>query len=530
MARIDRLSDHERAALLAASVLGPRFDTSVLDELLGTDSRGPLADLERDHFLLPAGDESGREAYRFRHALVQEAAYQSLLRRQRRALHERAAAAIEVQYAGRTDEVAVTLGRHLAECGEAGRAIGYLLVGARRAAAAFANAEASMLCEQAMALLAAQPQDLAEAQRSVALELLGIQSTALRFLARYDEAVEALRAAIALTTVGEALARARLHVSAASALADAHRYDGALAELEAAEACIGGGLRQDEGFAAWLDVQLERGEVFYWRGDVEAYSEMLRDVEPQVRARATVAQRIHFYNAVRSQLWRRDRYVISDELLRLDRSLYESQRDSENPEDRAWAPFLHGFTLLWHRDLDEAESLLRQALAHADRLEDALLRSRALTYLMVAARLRGDLEAAEVLIEPVRQAAREAGLPEYEATAAATAAWACWRRGSRDGAEAAAREALETWQRLPNRYFFDWMACLPLVAASLAAGDVAAAVRWAAPVLAETQQPLPEALAAEVHGAVSAASAGDASEAARRLGRAVEAAKERGYL
>lgn len=530
MARIDRLAQQERAALLAASVLGLRFDASVLAELMGADPRLLLAGLEREHFLLAAGEAGGGEAYRFRHALVQEAAYRSLVRRQRRDLHTRAAAAIEARYAGRLDEAAVTLGRHLAEAGEAGRAAGYLLIGARRATAAFANEEAAVLCEQALGLLAPDPHDVAEADRSMALALLTIRATALRFLARYDEAVEDLHVAIGLTPADDLLARARLHVSAGAAQVDAHRYDSAIAELDAAEACIRGRLHEEEGFAVWLDTQLCRGDVFYWRGDVRPYSEMLENVEPYVRARATLAQRIHFYNAVRSQLWRRDRYVISDELLRLDRSLYEAQSESDEPEDRAWAPFLHGFTLLWHHDLHEAEPLLRQALARAEELGDALLRSRALTYLMVAARLRGDAEAAEAMIEPVQQAAQAAGLPEYGATAAATAAWAAWRRGNLHEAEAAGREALETWERLPNRYFFDWMACFPLVAASLAAGDVSAAVRWASPVLAETQQPLPDPLAMEVRAGLDAASRGDDVEAVQRLTGAVEAAKKHGYL
>jgi class 3 adenylate cyclase/tetratricopeptide (TPR) repeat protein len=530
MARIDRLADQQRATLLAASVLGPRFDAAVLAEVVGADPWQPLADLVREHFLLTAGKPGDGGAYRFRHALVQEAAYQSLLRRQRRELHARAAVAIEAQYVGRTDEAAVTLGRHLAEAGEADRAVGYLLVGARRAAAAFANEEAAALSEQALALLMPLVESAAEPDRRVTLELLEIRVTALRFLARYDEAVDALRTAIALTPAEEPLARARLHVTAGNVLVDAHDYAGALAELEAAHGCIGDRLPDDEGFALWLDVQLGRGNVFYWQGDVRSYTEMLEEVEPHVRSRATVAQRINFYNAVRSQLWRRDRYVISDELLRLDRSLYEAQRESEDPEDRAWAPFLHGFTLLWHRDLDQAEPLLRQALAHAEELEDALLRSRSLTYLMVAARLHGDVEEAEALIEPVRQAAREAGLPEYEATASATAAWTAWRRGRLEEAQAAGRDAMETWERLPTRYFIDWMACLPLLAASLAAGDVAEAVRWAAPVLAETQQPLPGAVAAQVRAALDAAGEGNDAQTAERLAAAVKAAREDGCL
>ena len=530
MARIDRLSGAQRDTLVAAAVLGSPFDASVLSELTGTDPRAPLVALEQTDLVHREGSNGAGETYRFRHALVQEAAYRSLLRRHRRELHAKAAIAIETQYAGRTDEVAVSLGRHLAEAGEAQRAVGYLAIGARRATAAFANEEAAALCKQALELLAPQAGALAAADRARAIELLRMRVAALHFLAAYDEAAAAIHAAIQLTPFAEPLSRARLHVTGASVEVDAHRYQSALDELVAAEACIGDRTADDEGFAVWLDVQLGRGTVFYWRGDAVAYSDMLESVEPHVRARATLAQRIHFYEAVRSQLWRRDRYVISDELLRLDRSLYEAQRESDDPETRAWAPFLHGFTLLWHRDLTEAEPLLREALARADELEDALLRSRALTYLMVAARLRGQVEPAEELIEPVREAAREASLPEYAATADATAAWAAWRRANRTEAVSVGRKAMETWERLPNRYFFDWMACLPLVAACLEGGEVEAAAGWATPMLADTQQPLPDEVAAELRAGVATAGFGNEAETDRRLSKAVETAKALGYL
>jgi class 3 adenylate cyclase/tetratricopeptide (TPR) repeat protein len=530
IARIDRLGEQERAVLLAASVLGPRFEAPVLAELVGDDTQGHLAELERDQFVSAAAEEGGGKAYRFRHALVQEAAYRSLLRRQRKVLHARAATVIKARYAGRTDEVAVILGRHLAEAGESERAIGYLLVGARRAAAAFANEETATLCDQALALLAPDPESMAEAQVTTALELMAMKVAALRFLARYDGAVACLRDAIRLTPAGDGLGVARLHVTVAGVLVDAHNYPDALAELDGAEACIGSRMADDDGFAAWLEVQLGRCNVLYWLDDTGRYSEILEKVEPHIRARATPAQQIGFYDAVRSQLWRRDRYVISDELLRLDRMLYEAHRESANPEDRAWAAFHRGMTLMWHRDLREAESLLREALAHADELDETLLRSRALTYLMVTARLRGDVEAAEALIAPVRDAARDGGLPEYDAMAAATAAWASWRRGDTDLVVREGREALRTWERLPNRYPFDWMACLPLIAVSLAKGDVADALRLASPLVGETQQPLPDSIAAHVRAAIDAATLGNSAEAADQLGKAIEAAQDNGYL
>ena len=57
-------------------------------------------------------------AYRFRHALIQEAIYRGMLRSQRRQLHARAAWRLEAASPDRLEEVAAVLGHHYAAAGE----------------------------------------------------------------------------------------------------------------------------------------------------------------------------------------------------------------------------------------------------------------------------------------------------------------------------------------------------------------------------------------------------------------------------
>ena len=84
----------------------------------------------------------GEPVYRFRHALIQEATYNGLLRAERRLLHGRAAWALEAAADGRTDEVAAVLGRHFAAAGEPARALRYYEIAGDHATASFANDEA----------------------------------------------------------------------------------------------------------------------------------------------------------------------------------------------------------------------------------------------------------------------------------------------------------------------------------------------------------------------------------------------------
>jgi DNA-binding SARP family transcriptional activator len=105
VARLDRLSPGERSFLEQAAVLGRDFDAELVD-LPG--ARRIVASLVRRGFLevAPAATAFG-ERYRFRHALIHDAAYESIPEARRSELHERTADAL----AGRTaDEI---VGFHL---------------------------------------------------------------------------------------------------------------------------------------------------------------------------------------------------------------------------------------------------------------------------------------------------------------------------------------------------------------------------------------------------------------------------------
>lgn len=80
--------------------------------------------------------------YLFRHALVQEAAYATLLKQDRRALHKAAAETIIALHPDRQRELAAVIGMHFEQAGEAARAAEHLLVAGEHAIERFASREA----------------------------------------------------------------------------------------------------------------------------------------------------------------------------------------------------------------------------------------------------------------------------------------------------------------------------------------------------------------------------------------------------
>jgi class 3 adenylate cyclase/pimeloyl-ACP methyl ester carboxylesterase len=143
MARLDRLGPAKEVAQLAAC-LGREFTHEMLAAVAAQDEEPLGAALDRlaGSGLVVRRGEPPSATYTFHHALVQEAAYTSLLKSKRRALHARIAETVEERFPDVAEGRPEWLAHHHAEAGQAGPAAEHWLRAARRAKAAHANREA----------------------------------------------------------------------------------------------------------------------------------------------------------------------------------------------------------------------------------------------------------------------------------------------------------------------------------------------------------------------------------------------------
>ena len=525
-ARIDRLSAEQKAALQLASVLGREFSLDLAEEVW--DGAGPLEarlqELKGLEFLRERHRTDGR-TFVFTHALTREVAYDGMLQARRRQLHGLAGEALEHSGDSQRFEHCDLLAYHHSRGTEPARAIPYLTVAGNRAKDRYANEEAIAAYRQAIGLIEQLDDGPRPDSYRALCESLGV---VLVRLSRYDEAIGAYQKA--LTAASGAFQRARLHVLCSEAEDGAHRYPEALAQCDLAEQALGPAPDEPgrQWLSSWFDVQDERMTILYWLNDTEGYGELIERVRPFVEEHGSAEQRKSFFLSLFGRSLRRDRYLASDETLEFARAAYAiAQAD---PASSRWTVFNFAFALLWHGDLDEATVMLRESLREAEHCGDAALRSRSLTYLMVAARKRGDVDAVREAIGPVIDRAREASFPEYEAMAIANRAWVAWRSGDESTAVTDAQAALEMWGGLPVRYFYDWMALWPLVAVALAAGKVEEAVEHARGMLPPPQQLLQEPVRTMVETAVHAWDAGRTAETEELIRRALRAAGGHGYL
>lgn len=143
MARLDRLGDAKDIAQMA-SVIGRQFNYAILAAVAELDHAVLRAGLDRlsESGLVFAADEEVEAVYSFNHALVQEAAYDSMTRSRRQALHAKIARGLEAQLDRHDDGELTVVAHHFGRAGEPERSFDLWLRAAERAAERLAFAEA----------------------------------------------------------------------------------------------------------------------------------------------------------------------------------------------------------------------------------------------------------------------------------------------------------------------------------------------------------------------------------------------------
>ena len=187
MSRIDRLPRAARNLLQIASVIGREFHLRLVEQLWTSAERleAQLNELMRLQLIYERIDADERILV-FSHALIQDAAYESLLRSRRQEMHRQAAQAIEKLFPGSAPTMASVLAHHYSSGGDAANAIVYQTVAADRALQAYALSEAESLLRLALGLAQSLPLEIGADHR---VSLVMRLSQTLYLAGRFDESV-----------------------------------------------------------------------------------------------------------------------------------------------------------------------------------------------------------------------------------------------------------------------------------------------------------------------------------------------------
>lgn len=143
MARLDRLGTAKGIAQVG-SVIGRQFSYSLLQALVDLNEPDLQAKLRRlvEVELVYQTGLPPQSTYLFKHALIQDAAYHSLLKRRRQHVHERIVEVLQTRFAGTAESQPELLAHHYMEAGLAEEAIPYWLRAGQQASQRSAYAEA----------------------------------------------------------------------------------------------------------------------------------------------------------------------------------------------------------------------------------------------------------------------------------------------------------------------------------------------------------------------------------------------------
>jgi class 3 adenylate cyclase/tetratricopeptide (TPR) repeat protein len=172
LARLDRLAPAREVAQIAAA-LGRSFSHELINAVATmphTQLDDALDQLVRAELIFRTGMPPDAE-YSFKHALVRDAAYGTLLRSRRLQMHGRIAAILEERFSEIVDSQPEVLAWHCAEAGLVEKAVGYSLEAGRQATARSAMAEAAAQLRKGLDLISDLPESTERYEQEIDLQI-----------------------------------------------------------------------------------------------------------------------------------------------------------------------------------------------------------------------------------------------------------------------------------------------------------------------------------------------------------------------
>jgi predicted ATPase len=281
MGRLDRLSTAKEVAQRAA-VLGREFGYPLLAAMMGMPGMdeaalrqglGRLVDAE----ILFARGEPPAATYTFKHALIQETAYQSLLKRTRQQLHARTAQVLEERFPERVAAEPEVIARHYDQAGLAAPATTHYQRAGERATRRSAYEEAIGHLRRALALVETLPDTRERNRQELGLQMaIGAPLAAARGWSHPEYERTYTRARELASQIGESPELPRVLVGTA----DAYLAKGDLATAaEVAREALAAAERTGEAFDV-LSAHYEVGATLFWQGN---FSWALQHLEQSLR-------------------------------------------------------------------------------------------------------------------------------------------------------------------------------------------------------------------------------------------------------
>jgi predicted ATPase/class 3 adenylate cyclase len=463
MARIDHLTEDAKRVLQLAAVVGRVFPRRVLDAVnrhrYNLDKA--LLTLQREELIYE--QKPGPEPeYAFKHHLIQEAAYNSLLKQERAILHQWVAESLETLSAEQRDRHVGVFAHHWERADKPERAVGYLLQAGEKAAAQFANVEAVDYFSRALALTpgySLERYTLLLARERV-YDLLGLRAEQARDL----DALETLTQVFSDPQREAEVALRRAHYAETT-----RDYPAATAAAQQAirlAKMTRDVYREAAGYLGW-------GRALFYQGDYreanrqlqqaldrsedlpQVHADTLRSlgmaVDDQNEARDYFRQALHIHRKIGDRrgewatLYNLSVLFLEQEncaqaLTYGERALSICRKIGDRQGERMALDNL-GYIALCQADYERARACYEQTLRLCQKINDCHSEGHTLAHLSALSSLFDQHDAARTHAEAALHLAQEAGDRPLEGDALTFLGHALWGLGQRDKATEAYRQA-----------------------------------------------------------------------------------------
>jgi len=425
MARLDRLATVKGLAQLGAT-LGREFSYELLQAVLlwdeATLQRG-LQQLVGAEFLYQQGLPP-QATYLFKHALIQEAAYQSLLKSVRQQYHQRIARVLEERFLEVTETQPELLAHHYTEAGLGEEAVAYWHRAGRRALERSANLEAVTHLTKGLEVLKTLPEAPQRPQQELDLQTrLGPALMAVRGNAAPEVGLAYARARELCQQVGET-------PQLFPVLFGLWRFYFVGAKLQAArevgEQLLGLAQRQrDE--ALLLEAHRALGESLFWLGELAP-------------ARVHLEQGVALYDPQQH---------------RIHAFVYGRDPGMDCHSYLAWTLWGLGYP-------DQAVAAMHQALTLAEGVSHPFSLATALVIAAWLHQFRREVQAVQARAEAAITLSTERGFPQWFAGGMMPRGWALAEQGQIEEGITHMRRGLAAWRatgaELVQPYFLTLLA------------------------------------------------------------------------
>ncbi len=265
--RIDQLDDDVRNVLQQASIIGRIFDVELLELVNGANHLMLslyLATLEEFGFIMRVPGE-GDLRYQFRHPLLYEVVYNSILKKNRRSLHRKVGELIENIHKERLDDWAEALAHQYGQSDNYERAMHWLMRAGYKAKGRYANDEAISFFEKLIAITTTVTKVEKEVRRRYRVQASEALGELYFLTGRYDQAIknfEMMRDNA--QSVGD---RARAQRQLATIYQNQGQYDFALQLLDEIEKSFTGTSLSE--ILERVEIMILRGWIYWVRGMLE---------------------------------------------------------------------------------------------------------------------------------------------------------------------------------------------------------------------------------------------------------------------